>query len=521
MTRDQSRFGHAVAMVILAMAPTAASAEDLIVAAVSGPRGVDGDVWKPGSIETVVNVYESLVRYGYRAENGTQVIDSSVIEPHLAESWTESEDGTEYVFTLRQGVKSYYGNELTADDIVFGWEKSKSQGRTGNFISTASRIETVEALSPYKVKYTLIQPNNLFLRALSHYTPMLIDSTEAKKHATPDDPYATKWFDSNTAGFGAYHLMNNRAGEGAIFIANPNYFGEKPYFDRVIYREIPSAATRTSLLIAGEVHIAEQLNQQQLAMVHATEGTKVMSHPGSGSATVRMNPHIPPFDDLRLRRAILYAVDYEAIDQAVFGGVGERSQSILPPSVPGYIKALYYVHDAERAKELLTEAGYPDGIDIDLHYTSVFWWEEPLVLQLRSQLAEVGIRVTPVKLPNTEFSARGAIGRRDLPFATHLTNVFVLDPGYALFLSAHSKGSSNRNDYSFPEFDALIETAIVERDQKKAMEAVAEAQRRHAEDATWIDTFFPGTHVAMRACVKNWVWYPTNRLVWRQLSCEK
>ncbi len=507
---------------VTSLAPVAAAAQDIVVAALAGPRGVDGDVWKPGSIEAVVNVYESLVRYGRAtAKDGEVQIDASKIEPHLAEKWTVSPDGKEYVFTLRRGVKSYFGNELTSADVVFGFEKSREQKRTGRFISEASRIASVTALSPSEVKYTLSEPNNLFLRALTHYTPMIIDSVEAKKHATPDDPYATKWLDGNTAGFGAYHMTSNRPGEGAVFVANPNYFAGKPAVQRVVYREIPSGSTRMSLLLAGQVHIAEELSQNQLKELQNDKRVVIGSAQGTGSATVRMNPHMKPFDDVRLRRAIVHAVDYDAINRSVFEGLGTRSRSILPPSVPGYVEAYTYERDLDKAKALLTEAGYPNGIDLTLEYTNAFWWEEPLVLQLRSQLAEAGIRINPSKVPNTEFSARGAIGKRNLAFATHLANVFVLDPGYALFLSAHSRGSSNRNDYSFPEFDKLIETAIVARDEETAMAAVAEAQKRHAADATFIDTFYPGTFVPMNACMKGWAWYPHNRVLWRELSCKR
>jgi ABC-type transport system substrate-binding protein len=500
-------------------APIAAA--DLVIAAVSGPRGVDGDVWVPGSIESVVNVYESLVRYARtRGPDGEWKIDPARIEPHLAESWTVSSDGKDYIFKLRKGVKSFYGNELSADDIVFGWKKSLAQKRTGRFLSEASRVANLTAISRYEVKYTLSEPNNLFLRGLTHYTPMIIDSTEAKKHATPDDPFATKWLGANTAGYGAYHMTQNRQGEGAVFIANPNYFGGKLAVQRVVYREVPSSASRMSLLQAGQVQIAEELSQSQIKALQNDKRVKLGAHIGTGSATVRMNPHIKPFDNVRLRQAIVYATDFNAINRAVFEGLGERSRSILPPAVPGYVKAYVYEHDLEKAKKLLAEAGYPNGIDLILEYTTAFWWEEPLVLQLRSQLEKVGIRITPSKLPNTVFAARGAIGKRDLAFATHLTNVFVLDPGYALFLSAHSRGSSNRNDYSSPEFDKLIETGITERDRTKAMAAVAEAQRRHATDATFIDTVFPGTFVAMSTCVSGWMWYPTNRVVWRDLACN-
>lgn len=510
----------AASFALLAAVPVAA--QDLVIAAVSGPRGVDGDVWVPGSIESVVNVYESLVRLGrVRGPDGQMQIDPTKVEPHLAQSWKTSPDGREWTFTLRPGVRSFVGNELTAADVVFGWQKSMSQKRTGRFISEASRITNVEALSRYEVKYTLSEPNNLFLRALTHYTPMIIDSREALKNASPEDPFATRWLASNTAGFGAYHLSQNRAGEGAVFVANPNYFGGKLAIQRVIYREIPSGASRMSLLQGGQVQIAEELSHSQLRSLQGDTRLRIGRHPGTGSATVRMNPRIKPFDDLRVRQAVLYATDFEAINKAVFEGLGERSRSILPPSIPGYVKAYTYEHDPGRAKRLLAEAGHPDGLDVTLEYTSVFWWEEPLVLQLRSQLAQVGIRVTPSKLPNTVFAARGAIGKRDLAFATHLANTFVLDAGYALFLSSHSRGSSNRNDYHTPELDALIETAIIERDPTKARAAVERAQRIHAADATFVDIAFPGTFVAMNACVNGWMWYPTNRIVWRDLSCKR
>ena len=511
-----------ISFLLMFGAATAVTAQDLVVLAVSGPRGVDGDVWVPGSIESVVNVYESLVRLARtRGKDGEWQIDPARVEPHLAESWTVSPDGKEYVFTLKKGVKSFYGNELNADDVVFGWRKSLEQKRTGRFISEASRIASVTAVSRYEVKYTLSEPNNLFVRALTHYTPMIIDSTEAKKHALPDDPYATKWLGENTAGYGAYHMAQNRAGEGAVFVANPNYFGGKLAIQRVLYREVPSGASRMSLLQAGQAQIAEELSQSQIKALQSDKRVKIGAHIGTGSATVRMNPKIKPFDDIRLRQAIIYATDFDALNLGVFEGLGERSRSILPPAVPGYTKAYAYEHDLARAKKLLAEAGYPNGIDLTLEYTAAFWWEEPLVLQLRSQLEKAGIRVTPSKLPNTVFAARGAIGKRDLAFATHLTNIFVLDPGYALFLSAHTRGSSNRNDYGSLEFDKLIETGIAERDRAKAMAAVAEAQRRHAADATFIDTVFPGTFVAMSTCVTGWMWYPTNRVVWRDLACKR
>src|SRR4029078_2731733 len=133
-----------------------------------------------------------------------------VVEGHLAEKWAVSSDGLKYVFTLREGVKSAHGNELTAADVEWSWAKSFDQKRTGAFIAGVSNVIAVKALSQREVEFTLNAPSSIFLSALTLYVPPIFDSAETKKHATAEDPWALRWMESNTAGFGAYHLQSLR-----------------------------------------------------------------------------------------------------------------------------------------------------------------------------------------------------------------------------------------------------------------------------------------------------------------------
>ena len=199
--------------------PTAVQAQEqtLVMAMSATPKGFDPDIWVPGQIEATVNLYEGLTRYGTRiGANGKREVNPAKIEPHLAESWTVSKDGKSYVFKLKRGVKSPFGTELTAEDIVWTYEKSATQKRTGQFMRTAARIDKVEAVSRYEVRYVLSDANRIFLGALTLHLPAIFDSVEAKKHATPDDPYSTKWLARNTAGFGPYHLQSLQAGQQAV-----------------------------------------------------------------------------------------------------------------------------------------------------------------------------------------------------------------------------------------------------------------------------------------------------------------
>lgn len=502
--------------------PATAQVQTLVMAMTSTPKGFDPDIWVPGQIESAVNIYEGLTRYGTRTtSDGRREIDPGKIEPHFAEKWTVSPDGKTYVFRIRPGVKSPFGNELSAADIVWTYEKSASQKRTGWFMKNVARITKVEAVSQNEVRFVLSDANRIFLAALTLHLPALFDSTEAKKHATPDDPFATKWLALNTASYGPYHVQSVQQGQQAVLIVNPNYVFEKPYFTRIIWREVPSPATRVALVRTGQVQYAEQIPLQQIKELKADSSVRVETVAAPGAATVRMNPKYPPFDKLKVRQAVAYATDYAAVGEAVFFGMGTRSRSVLNPPIPGATSAYHYETNYDKAKQLLAEAGLPNGFDVTLEYSTNWWWEEPLAIQMQASLAKAGIRATPKRIPTTEMNARRAINSWSLPFLTHLTSSFVPDPSYNLFLTAHCKGSSNVNASCFQKLDDLIDASIVERNDTKWRQLIAQAQEVQAENATFVETFMPGTHEVFAACMRGFLWRPHNRLVWKELSCRK
>ncbi len=508
------------AMVAVSYQPVQA-AETLVIAAVTTPKGFDGDVYVPGMVENVINVYEGLTDYSLKqGADGRMEVDASKMLPHLAESWTITDGGKTVTFKLRN-AKSFFGNQLTADDVVFAHEKSLTQKRTGVFIRNVSSVESVEKVSDNEVRYNLKGPNNILFGGLQIYVPGIYDSKTVKEHATADDPYAVKWLANNTAGYGAYQVQSVRPGEGSVLVVNPNYFGEKPFFDRVIYRDVPSPANRAALVKSGAAQWAEQVPIQAIPDLIKDPNVKVERVVGTGSATMWMNAAFKPFDDVRVRRAMTLATDYESINKTVFLGLGTPSHSFIASQMPGYIETTQHVTDYGQAKKLLAEAGYANGVDVTLEYSDLYWWEEGIAIQLQNSMKNAGIAVTLKRIPSTELRKRAGPGQRTLAFHTGQTIPFVLDPGYQLFLSSHTGGSSNVSGYKSAKMDALIEAITAEQDPDKRIEFTKQAQKLAADDVLQIDTFYPGVYAVMAPCMTGWVWKPIPYLYFRTLKCVK
>lgn len=517
-------------------APTAPAAPEwteedrtLIVAASGTPGSLDGDIFTANMQATVTNVYDQLVTYGYKDSdfefaNGAREIDPEQIQGKLAESWTVAPDGLSIDFALRRGVQSFFGNELTAEDVAWSWEKSAQQGRTGAFIGRVSNVASVEAVDTYTVRFNLNSPSPVLLAALSIYVPSIYDSTEVKNHVTAEDPYGAAWLAQNTAGFGPYHLESISADEQAVFVANPNYWGEQPFFQRVIYRAVPDAANRTVLLQAGAVDYIENPTFRQIVELRSAPGVKVQSVVGNQQARILMNPNFEPFDDRRVRQAINYALDHEATLRIVFEGLSTQATSPVTPGFACFTDEFWtYDRDLAKARELLAEAGHANGLDIELIYSGVWWWEEPWAIQAQSQLAEAGINVKLTRIENAEMTSRAATGTRNLPFFTFYEQSIALDPGYALFLNSHPNGASDRNDYgrTNPEFVALVEAGNKTLDPQRRCELFLEAQRLHVQDASWVYGAMMGTHVAQKNELNGWVWWADNNVRWYDLYRER
>jgi ABC-type transport system substrate-binding protein len=503
-----------------ARTPLQNGGKTLVVAALHVPGGFDGDALKPGTVEVISQVYEGLTKYARKQRpDGTFVLDAATIEPDLAESWTVSPDGRDYVFKLREGVTSAAGHELVADDVVWGWQKSWAQKRTGVFMAQVSNVTGVTAVSKYAVKFTLRAPSEIFLRALSTYVPGIYDSVEMTSHATTEDPWALKWLDGHVAGYGPYTLDSLTPDQQAVFVVNPHYFGPRPFYTRVVYQQIPSPSVRLQLLRTGNVQFAEYLTEQQNVDLMKDSNFFVDREVGSIMAAVRMNADFKPFDDLRVRQALAYATDYAAINRAVFAGLGVRARSLVPPMLPGSLPDAYmFETDIPRARALLAEAGHPDGIDITYTYGDELWFEEALGIQLQQEFAKAGIRL---KLDHrTGGEVRAASAARRIAFFAFRDSPFVLDPFYKLYLDAHPDGANNRNDFHDPAFTRAVDAGLSEGDHDRRLQLAAEAQRIHADDVSWIYLWYPGFQQALPACMKGYTWYPDYAPRWKDLSCQ-
>ena len=505
----------------LALAGRHASAQQvrtLLLAAPGTPEGFDGDALRPGTQECVVQVYEGLTRYARVERNGRTFLDSGKIEGHLAESWTTSEDGKRWVMVLRDGIKSPYGNKLTAADVEWGWAKSFAQKRTGAFIANVANVTAVKALSPHEVEFTLSAPSSIFLSALTLYTPGIYDSNEVKKHATADDPWALKWMESNTAGFGAYHLEAVTPGQQAAFVANPNYFRGHPGFGRVVYRAVPSGASRVTLLRSGQVQWIDRANVQQVIEMQRDNRVKVQDQPGRAMASVRMNCGMAPFDDVRVRRAFNFAIDRAKLRQAVLFGTGTDALSVVPPIVESYDPSFFaYAYDPAKARALLAEAGHGNGLEVELNFADLYWWEEAMAIQISDQLKQVGVTARLQKITGSDMRARSAVGKQDMAFFTYEDGPIVLDPVYTMALLAHSTGVSNRGRYKNPALDSLIDEAKATMAPAKRDALMREAQKIWMADAPWILTVYPQTFESMAPSVSGWVPHPDDHERWVDL----
>ena len=401
----------------------------------------------------------------------------------LAESWTREDDGS-YTFTLRSATSSF-GNELTAEDVKWSYERMIELDPVANFFFNVANIDVDEPITIVDnktVTLNLTKPNVIALRTTVMYHAPILDSTEALLHATAEDPWAAEWLDSNIAGFGPYQLGSFSPGEELRLEVNENYWDGIPYFEQVVVRSVPDSSTRLTLLATGEIDFASRLSAQDFGSVLENEDILAIQAPIPNIDYIYLNYAFEPFSDPRVRQAMAIAIDREPILEAAYDGLGRPAlfhfNSLLqfpaaPPPEP-------YAYDPDLARELLAEAGYEDGFEFTMiaHPGRPGPQAESVAVLVKSQLEQIGIQVNiEVLASSSEFGEGkgGSLPGREGRFEAWLDQgqPLIVDVAYHAELVYGTTGVLNWS-FSNARLDELIDLAITLEDGPERDEILRE-----------------------------------------------
>jgi peptide/nickel transport system substrate-binding protein len=441
--------------------------------------------------------------------DGALVGDTSKVEGMVFESWERQPNGTDIKVKIREGLTFHNGKEITADDVAYMLERSLNTPGGMNWLTNNIMSVTKPATVDGKYELTIHsdRPNPLTIPALYMSGASIADSEEIKAHATEDDPWAMEWLPKNVAGgSGPFYIESWVPDQEVVFRAWPDYWRGKSKIDELIWKIVPSPANRVTLLLNGAVDVVEGLTTEELRALEGKPGVNVLSAPSKNMVYLGMNSSIEPFSNQQVRQAISYAVDYDDIVESVYYGDAQRLKSPLPAGSEYATEEFWaYDTDVEKAKALLAEAGYPDGLDVTLFIDASKAQHELIAVRLQNQLAQAGVNVTIEKLSSSVFAEK-KVGK-ELPFFSDESLAWMDDPNYVLSLTLLSGVFGNYTDYSNERVDEIIEAGWTELDLEKRHEMFKEAQKIIVEEAPWVFLAQPDFHLAARDNVDGYVHY--------------
>lgn len=325
------------------------------------------------------------------------------IEPDIAESWTSSADGKEWTFKLRQGVQCHHdGGEFTSEDAVFSLQRAGSKDSSA-FSSDYSAFDKVEAVDKYTLKITLKTPIPSLLGQVMNYHGGNMVCKKAAEALGKDG------FGKKPAGTGPFMFAEYVPQQYVKLVANPKYFRGEPKLKEIIYRFIPSDAARDLALQAGEIDM--MIGRQEQAWVDRTNkvpGLKVIAFGPAEMSVIHLNMTQPPLDNIKVRQAIAHAVDRAGIQQFRGPAISRQAVSVVPSGYFGtHETAPLLPHNIARARQLLTEAGFPNGITLKAIHTTL-----PGMLGFieatQAQLKRAGINLTSPRSSTRPSISRSA-----------------------------------------------------------------------------------------------------------------
>lgn len=473
----------------------------LVVAVPSDPVSLEPGTNKaePVGSEIILNVFDTLVAW--------TAPDFQQVEGRLASTFTVSADGTKFDFKLREGVKFHDGTPFDAAAVKFSLERTKA---ANSYVqATFGLISDIAVVSPTEVRISLSKPYPAFLSILAQPQSAIVSPAAVARFG---DKFA-----ANPVGTGPFVFKNAQADTNVVLEANPDYFRGAPKLSRIIYRVIPDASTRRLELESGGVDIVQQQGQlsaiaaEDIAALKDNKDVKILETSSQIIRQLEFNNSKKdgPFADVRVRKAVAHAIDYDGLLTGVFGGTAERVYGPLTRNSWAFdpkIKDMAPKYDPELAKKLLGDAGVdPAGIDLKLYsFQGPLWGAVATFVQ--ANLADIGIKST---IQQTEFPAYRALqtaGQFDV--ALDGRQPWYNDPDAHITIGYLSSLASTAMTFRMPEdkaLDDLILRAQQTADMAQRKTLYAKVQEEIVNRVPGAYLFSPKLIVFQRANVKGLV----------------
>lgn len=452
----------------------------------------------------VGNIIDYMVDTLVDADTNGEII------PSLAESWEYSEDGKAITFHLRQDVQFSDGTPFNAEAVKFNIERFQDEGLS-NTKEPYNKITSVTVVDEFTVTLGMDQPSSELLPAMSNTNISMISPASVPQDS---EAYLGGTGTNGPVGSSAYIFKEYKTDDYVAVQRNPNYWGEAPYYDEVIFRIVPEAATRESLLLAGDVDIAVLPPITDLPALDANSDVTVIRGSSARIIFIGLNLESEYLSDVRVRQALNYAVDKEAIVKNVLLGNAVAVTSPMPQSFFGYCETTpAYSYDPEKAKALLAEAGVPEGTEFRFISSNGRYAQDIQVAQAVSgYLAEVGITAVP----------------ETMDWGTYMDNVLV-EPAEAnrdMYLlgwaGGYPHGSHtmtlvqtgaffNRGYYNNPELDELIQLADQAPTPEQSLDYYCQANQIVWDDAPWIFLYQQGYPVIHSSKIADVIVLPSEK----------
>jgi peptide/nickel transport system substrate-binding protein len=503
--------------------------ETLLIVSESGPNNLDihGVGTNVPGYEVSWNCYDRLISHEMKTgPNGQSYYDKNKFKPELAEDMNIGDMSV--TFKLKKKAIFQDGTPVTAKDVKWSLDRAVSVGGFPTFQMGAGSLTKPEqfvAVDDDTFRVDFARKDRLTVPDLAVIVPCVVNSELVKKHATEKDPWGMEFTKQNTAGSGAYKVASWVAGTEVVLERNDAWMGGPlPKTKKIIWRMVPSAGNRRALLERGDADISYDLPNKDFVELKQDGKLTIVSTPYSnGIQYIGMNVKNPPFDNIKVRQAVAYAIPYQKIMDAVLFGLAKPLFGAVPdaPTEVAWPQPHKYNTDIAKAKALMAEAGYPNGFDTTLSFDLGFAGvNEPLCVLTQESLAQIGIRTTINKVPGANW--RTELNKKTLPLYTNVFSGWLDYPEYFFIWCYHGKNSIfNTMSYQSKTTDDFIDGAV--NAAATGDNAAYDMDVKGFVDTAYADMprvplYQPYVNVAMQKNVSGYAYWFHRRLDYRTLA---